>query len=114
MSTEPGLTREALHDRRDTFLSDSFMTPTYTLGFVAAWFVFGMARMVFTSKLVEHRIDNPDPGQAMAVNSDAASERLNAANYDLLGRRLLPWYRAINTTYWIVAAGGCSWAVFHG
>ena len=36
-----------------------FMTPADTLGLVAAWFVFGMARIVFTSKLAEHRIDNP-------------------------------------------------------
>ena len=35
------------------------MTPADTLGLVAAWFVFGMARIVFTSKLAEHRIDNP-------------------------------------------------------
>jgi hypothetical protein len=90
------------------------MTPTYTLGLVAAGFVFGMARIVFTSKLAEHRIDNPDPGKAMAVNLDAASERLNAANYDPPGRRLLPWYRAVNIAYWVLAAGGCSWAVIHG
>jgi hypothetical protein len=89
------------------------MTSTRTLGLVAAWFVFGMARIVFTSKLAEHRIDNPDPGKAMAFNRDAASERLNAANYDPMGRRLLPWYRTVNTTYWVLAAGGCSWAVLH-
>ena len=91
----------------------AFMTPTGTLGLVAAWFIFGMARIVFTSKLAEHRIDNPDPGKAMAVNLDAASQRLNAANYDPLGRRLLPWYRAVNITYWALAAGGCWWAVHH-
>jgi len=90
------------------------MTSTYTLGLVAAWVVFGMARIVFTSKLAEHRIDNPDPGKAMAINLDAASERLNAANYDPLGRRLLPWYRGVNITYWFVAVGGCSWAIIHG
>ena len=90
------------------------MTATRTLGLVAAWFVFGMARIVFTSKLVEHRIDNPDPSEAMAVKLDAASERLNAANYDPLGRRLLPWYRAVNITYWALAAGGCAWVAFHG
>jgi hypothetical protein len=27
-----------------------------------------MARVVFTSKLAEHRIDHPDPGQALAIN----------------------------------------------
>ena len=90
------------------------MTTTYTLGPVAAWFVFGMARIVFTSKLAEHRIDNPDPAKAMAVNLAAASERLNAANYDPAGRRLLPWYRAVNFTYWVLAVGGCWWAVHHG
>ncbi len=90
------------------------MTPTYTLGIVAAWFVFGMARMVFTSKLAEHRIDNPDPGQALAINRAARSARLSVSNYDSLGRRLLPWYRSVNMTYWILAAGACSWAIFHG
>lgn len=90
------------------------MTRTHGLGIVAAWFIFGMARIVFTSKLAEHRIDNPDPGQALAINRDARSARLNAANYDPLGRRLLPWYRSVSTTYWIVAVGGCIWAVLHG
>ena len=90
------------------------MIPTHTLGLVAAWVVFGMGRIVFTSKLAEHRIDNPDPAKAMAVNLDAQSERLNAANYDPLGRCLLPWYRAVNITYWVVAVGGCSWAIIHG
>ena len=87
------------------------MTPTYTLGLVAAWFIFGMARIVFTSKLAEHRTDNPDPGKAMTLNREAASERLDAANYNPLGRRLLPWYRAVNITYWILAPSGCLWAV---
>ena len=73
-----------------------------------------MARIVLTSKLAEHRIDDPDPGRAMAVNLAAAAERLNAANYDLPGRRLLPWYRAVNVTYWVLAAGGCFWVVLHG
>lgn len=65
-----------------------------------------------TSKLAEHRIDDPDPGTAMAVNLDAASERLDAANYDPMGRRLLPWYRAVNITYWVLAAAGC-WSPVH-
>jgi hypothetical protein len=73
-----------------------------------------MARIVFTSKLAEHRIDNPDPSQALAINRNARSARLNAANYDPLGRRLLPWYRSVSMTYWIVAVGGCIWAVLHG
>ena len=88
------------------------MTPTHTLGLVAAWFVFGMARIVFTSKLAEHRIDDPGPGRAMAVNLEAAAERLDAANYDPLGRRLLPWYQAVNRTYWVLAAGGCCWVIY--
>ena len=87
------------------------MTATRGLGIVAAWFVFGMARIVFTSKLAERRIDNPDPGQALAMNRNARSARLNAANYDPAGRRLLPWYRSVSTTYWILAAGGFIWAV---
>ena len=66
------------------------MTPTRTLAPVAAWFVFGMARIVFSSTLAGHRIDNPDPGTAMEFSFDAASKRLNAANYDPLGRSLLP------------------------
>jgi hypothetical protein len=70
-----------------------------------------MARIVFTSKLAEHRIDNPDPGEAMAINRAARAERLNAANYDPRGRRLLPWYRVVNTTYWVLAVGGACWAV---
>ncbi|HTK43681.1 MAG TPA: hypothetical protein VL287_19015 [Gemmatimonadales bacterium] len=88
------------------------MTSTATLGLIAAWFVFGMARIVLTSKLAEHRIDHPDPGRAMAANREAASARLNAANYDPLGRRLLPWYQAVNRTYWILAAGGCCWVIY--
>jgi hypothetical protein len=90
------------------------MTSTNSLALVAAWFVFGMARIVLTSKLAEHRIDDPDPGRALAVNFAAARERSNAANYDPQGRRVLPWYRVVNTTYWILAAGGCGWAIFHG
>jgi N-acetylglutamate synthase-like GNAT family acetyltransferase len=89
------------------------MTPASTLGLVAAWFIFGMTRIVLTSKLAEHRIDHPDPGQALAVNRKAAAARRNAANYDPPGRRLLPWYRAINATYWAIAAGGCGWVVLH-
>jgi hypothetical protein len=81
------------------------------LGIVPTWFVFGMSRIVLTSKLAEHRIDNPDPGKALAINAEARAARLDAANYDPRGRRLLPWYRAVNTTYWIVAVGGVLWAV---
>jgi hypothetical protein len=72
-----------------------------------------MARIVFTSKLAEHRIDHPDAGKAMAYNRAARAERLDEANYDPRGRRLLPWYRVVNTTYWVLAGGGCCWAVLH-
>jgi hypothetical protein len=89
------------------------MVAAPTLGIVAAWFTFGMARIVLTSALAEHRIDHPDPGQALAMNRKAAAARRNAANYDPPGRRLLPWYRAINATYWVIAAGALSWAVLH-
>jgi len=88
------------------------MTPAPTLGLVAAWFVFGMARIVLTSKLAEHRLDHPDAGQALAFNRGAAAARRNAANYDPWGRRLLPWYQAVNRTYWVLAAGGLGWAVY--
>jgi hypothetical protein len=89
------------------------MSSSVGLGLVGTWFVLGMSRIVFTSKLAEHRIDNPDPGAAMASNREARAERLKEANYDLRGRRLLPWYRAVNTAYWVLAAGGCGWAVLH-
>ena len=49
------------------------MTSTSTLGLVAAWFVLGQARIVFASKVVEHRIDNPDPSQALAFTRAAAA-----------------------------------------
>ncbi len=74
------------------------MTSTYTLGVVAAWFVLGQARIVFTSKMVEHRIDKPDPSRAMAFTRSAAVARRDAANYDAQGRRLLPWYRTVTCT----------------
>ena len=89
------------------------MIPTHSLALVAAWFLCGMARIVLSSKLAEHRVDNPDPSMAIAFTMAAASERTNAANYDPMGRRLLPWYRAVSSTYWVVAVGACVWAVFH-
>ena len=89
------------------------MTSSYTLGLVAAWFVLGQARIVFTSKMVEHRIDNPDPSQALAFTRAAASARQKAANYDAQGRRLLPWYRMVTGTYWALVAGICCWAIYH-
>ena len=87
------------------------MLPPSSLGLVAAWFVAGMARMAFTSKMVEHRIDNPDPATAMSITPSARSRRLDLANYDPRGRRLLPWYRAVNVAYWTLAAGMCWWAI---
>jgi hypothetical protein len=71
-----------------------------------------MTRIVVTSKLAEHRIDNPHPGHAMAINRAARADRLNLANYNPRGQRLLPWYRIVNTAYWVVAAGACFWAVY--
>lgn len=90
------------------------MNSTVTLGVVATWFLLGMARMVFTSRMVELRIDHPDPSQAMAFTWKAAQQRINPANYDRRGQRLLPWYRAVTTTYWAVVAGTCSGAVYFG
>jgi hypothetical protein len=87
--------------------------PMDGLGFIAAWFVFGQARIVLTSKLAEHRIDRPDPGKAMEVSWAAGSARRNAANYDPRGRRLLPWYLVVNFTYWTLVAGACWWVVRH-
>ncbi len=90
------------------------MNSTTVLGLVAAWFLFGMARMVFTSKMVEHRIDRPDPSQAMAFTLAAAKDRIKVANYDPRGQRLLPWYRAVTTTYWVIVGVTCGLALFFG
>jgi hypothetical protein len=87
------------------------MTSNYTLGVVAAWFVLGQTRIVFTSKMVEHRIDKPEPSRAMAFTRAAAAARRDAANYDARGRRLLPWYLAVTRTYWLLVTGICCWAV---
>jgi len=89
------------------------MTTTYTLGLVAAWFVLGQARIVFTSKMAEHRIDLADSSQALAFTRAAAAARRNAANYDAQGRRLLPWYLTVTCSYWVLVAGICCWAIFH-
>ncbi len=80
------------------------MDSRLTLGFVATWFLFGMARIVFSSAMVHHRIDHPDPTQAIAFTREAAKARVSAANYDARGRGLLPWYRAVTTTYWVIVA----------
>ena len=79
---------------------------------IAAWFVLGQARIVFTSKMVEHRIDKPDPSRAMAFTRAAAAARRDAANYDAQGRRLLPWYVMVTSTYWLLVAGICCWAIY--
>jgi hypothetical protein len=78
---------------------------------IAAWFLLGMTRIVVTSKLAEHRIDKPDPAQALAINRSARTARLNVANYDPRGQRLLPCYRFVNASYWTVAACVFVWAV---
>ncbi|MEO5815150.1 MAG: hypothetical protein ABIT20_07710 [Gemmatimonadaceae bacterium] len=88
------------------------MTSAYTLGVVALWFVLGQARIVFTSKMVEHRIDKPDPGRAMAFTRAAAAARRDAANYDVQGRRLLPWYLTVTRSYWLLVTGICCWAIY--
>ena len=89
------------------------MTAAPILGLVATWFVLGMARIVFTSKLAEHRIDDPDPTQALSANPEAAARRIDAANYDASGRRLLPWYLAVTRAYWLLVAGIAGWAIHH-
>jgi hypothetical protein len=88
------------------------MASTYSLGVIAAWFVLGQARIVFTSKMVEYRIDNADPSQAMAFTRAAAAARRNPANYDARGRRLLPWYLTVSLAYWLLVAGICCWAIY--
>ena len=91
---------------------DSCMNATQPFGLIVAWFLFGMARIVFTSTMVERRIDHPDPSQAIAFTWAAAKQRVNAANYDPRGQRLLPWYRVVTTTYWAVVALAC-WSAVH-
>jgi hypothetical protein len=88
------------------------MTSSYTLGVVAAWFILGQSRIVFTSKMVEHRIDNPDPSQALSFTRAAAAARRDAGNYDAPGRRLLPWYLTVTLSYWLLVAGICCWAIY--
>ena len=88
------------------------MISTATLSLVAAWFVLGQARIIFASKMVEHRIDGVDPSQALAFTRAAAAARRTAANYDARGRRLLPWYLAVTHTYWALLAGIACWAIY--
>jgi hypothetical protein len=87
------------------------MTASQSLAPIAVWFIAGMARIVFTSAMVEHRIDRPDPSQAIAFTVSAASARQRAENYDRQGQRLLPWYRAVTSTYWMVVAVCVGWAI---
>ncbi|MFL5617181.1 MAG: hypothetical protein ACJ79A_02160 [Gemmatimonadaceae bacterium] len=68
---------------------------------------------MFTSKMVEHRIDGPDPSRALAFTRAAAAARRNAANYDAQGRRLLQWYLTVTRAYWLLVAGICCWAIYH-
>ena len=89
------------------------MTTTATLGLVATWFVLGQARIVFGSKMVEHRTDGADPSQALAFTRAAAAARREAANYDARGRRLLPWYLAVTRAYWLLVASIGCWALAH-
>lgn len=88
------------------------MTQTNSLIALAAWFVLGQARIVFGSKMVEHRIDGVNPSEALAFTRAAAAARREVANYDIRGRRLLPWYLTVVRAYWlVVAAIGC-WAIY--
>lgn len=89
------------------------MTSTSTLALLAAWFVLGQARIVFASKMVEHRIDGVDPRAALAFTRAAAAARRTAANYDARGRRLLPWYLTVTHAYWVLVAGIGCWAIYH-
>ena len=86
---------------------------TTTLGLVAAWFVLGQARIVFGSRMVEHRTDGMDPSEALAFTRAAAAARRNAANYDARGRRLLPWYLRVTRAYWLLVASLGAWALTH-
>lgn len=87
------------------------MSSTASLLYAAVWFFFGMSRIVFTSAMVEHRIDHPDPVKAIAFTWAAAKQRVNPMNYGSRGRQLLPFYRAVTTTYWMLVAGVVWWTV---
>lgn len=67
------------------------MSSTASLLYAGTWLLFGMTRMVFTSAMVTHRTDNPDPVKAMAFTWGAAKQRVNPANYSRRGLELLPW-----------------------
>jgi hypothetical protein len=87
------------------------MTHASTLAPVGAWFILGMTRMVFMSRMGEHRIDRLDPAKVTTVNPGPRSEQFDEANYDSRGRHLLPWYRAVDRAYWVVAGGALLWTV---
>jgi hypothetical protein len=89
------------------------MTSIESLSVIAAWFVLGQGRIVLTSKMAEHRIDISDPSQALGFTRAAAAARRNAANYDARGQRLLPWYLAIASAYWILVVGIACWLIYH-
>ena len=88
------------------------MVTAKTLGIIAAWFLLGQARIVLASKLAEHRTDAPNLSTAFAFNL-AAVAGAKGAHYDPRGRRLLPWYRAVNATYWVLVGGVGVWAIVH-
>ena len=89
------------------------MTTNQTLGILAAWFVLGQARIVFGSKMVEYRTDGVDPSKALSFTPAAAAARRSAANYDVQGRRLLPWYLAVTRAYWLLVASIGCWVLAH-
>jgi hypothetical protein len=86
------------------------MTTSQTLCIMAAWFILGQARIVFGSKMVEHRRDGMDSSEALAFTRAAAAARRNSANYDLQGQRLLPWYLTVVRAYWLLVGGVACWA----
>lgn len=81
------------------------MTVPQDASVIAVWFVAGMTRLVFFHKLAEHRIDASHATMLSPINPTARALRFDPANYDPQGRRLLPWYRAVSTAYWIIAGG---------
>lgn len=89
------------------------MTTSQTLVLLALWFVLGQARIVFGSKMVEHRSDGADPSEALAFTRVAAAARREPVNYDVRGRRLLPWYLAVTRAYWLLVASIGCWALAH-
>ena len=88
------------------------MTLPQTLGALAAWFVLGQARIVFGSRdgRAPHRRRGPESGAAFT--RAAAGARSEAANYDVQGRRLLPWYLTVTRAYWLLVAAICCWAIY--